>query len=133
MLPDYYSILQVRPDASPEEVRAAYRRIAKLYHPDAGGTSEAFQSVQEAYDILSDPVLRRKYDAAHEGRFHRLRVEPDVDPEPLIAAEPLHPARSSRLSSQNPLEEFDRLFREFDAFFERLERELFSPFWGRND
>jgi len=44
MLPDYYSILSVRPDASPEEIRAAYRRLAKRLHPDVGGESVTFHA-----------------------------------------------------------------------------------------
>ena len=73
MLPNYYASLRIRPDASPEEVRTAYRRLAKPSHPDAGGSSEAFQSVQEACEVLSDPVSRRRYDAARRSRMPRAK------------------------------------------------------------
>jgi len=130
MLPNYYSILRINPDASPDEVRAAYRRMAKRHHPDAGGSSEEFYTVQEAYNILSDPARRRQYDAERKSHPKKaIMVEP-LRPEPLTPPEPL---RASRVQSLRPLEEFDRLFREFDEFFVRLEEEFLGPFWGRNE
>ena len=71
MLPDYYSILAIRPDASLEEVRAAYRRQAKRRHPDVGGESVAFRAVQEAYNALADPARRRDYDAQRRDATRR--------------------------------------------------------------
>ncbi len=61
---DYYEILGINPGAEEKEIRGAYRKLAKQYHPDAGegSSAEAFRSVQEAYDILSDPERRREYD-----------------------------------------------------------------------
>ena len=98
--------------------------MAKRHHPDAGGSSEEFYTVQEAYNILSDPARRRQYDA--ERKSH---------PKKAIMVEPLRPEplRASRVQSLRPLEEFDRLFREFDEFFVRLEEEFLGPFWGRNE
>ena len=136
MLPNYYVILRIRPDAAPEEVRTAYRRLAKQNHPDAGGSSEAFQTVQEAYEVLSDAVSRRRYDAARRSRMPRaVAVEPLTRPEPLIPPEALRPVRPSSLHAHasSPLEDFDRFFREFDEFFERLEEQFVVPYWGRNE
>ena len=64
---DCYSILGVRRDATQDEIKSAYRTLAKLVHPDLGGAGQAdatsnFIRVQEAYRILSDPVRRRAYD-----------------------------------------------------------------------
>lgn len=62
---DYYHILGVEDDASLEEIRAAYRELARQYHPDAGlvqGTSYFFRQIQQAYDVLSDPGRRQEYD-----------------------------------------------------------------------
>lgn len=66
---DYYSILEVTENASQEEIKAAYRRLAKLYHPDRHAQSELahlaeerFKLVQEAYDVLGDPQSRERYD-----------------------------------------------------------------------
>jgi Ca-activated chloride channel family protein len=63
--PDFYEILNVRRDASLEEVRHAYRNLARQYHPDAQasltGTAVLFRQIQEAYEVLSDARRREAY------------------------------------------------------------------------
>jgi hypothetical protein len=59
---DYYELLGVARDASPSEIRSAYRALAKAMHPDAGGTAGAFRLLREAYETLNDPGLRAEYD-----------------------------------------------------------------------
>ena len=62
---DYYKTLGVARDAKPEEIKKAYRRLARKYHPDVnpGTESEAqFKRISEAYDVLSDPKKREVYD-----------------------------------------------------------------------
>ncbi|MGV8074282.1 MAG: DnaJ domain-containing protein [Syntrophobacteraceae bacterium] len=63
---DYYSLLEVERDASPEEVKHAFRRLSRDSHPDANPkdphADERFRSIYRAYEILSDPILRRHYD-----------------------------------------------------------------------
>lgn len=59
---DYYELLGVGPGASTSEIKSAYRSLAKVMHPDAGGTSGTFRALQEAYETLSDPELRAEYD-----------------------------------------------------------------------
>ncbi|MRR12077.1 J domain-containing protein [bacterium] len=61
---DHYRLLQVRRDASPEVISAAYRRLMKDAHPDAGGDPERARRLNHAYEVLSDPDSRRAYDAA---------------------------------------------------------------------
>lgn len=59
----HYDILGVRPDASKREINAAYRKLAKQYHPDVkGGDAEKFQLVTEAYSILRSRPEREAYD-----------------------------------------------------------------------
>ena len=62
---NYYDVLGVPREASQEEIRNAYRRLAKDRHPDrAGGSAEEFSLLQEAHAVLSDPNRRRKHDEA---------------------------------------------------------------------
>ena len=60
---DYYKILGVKKEASEEEVKKAFRKMAHAYHPDKSGGDEAkFKEVSEAYSILSDKKKRQQYD-----------------------------------------------------------------------
>lgn len=59
---DYYKILGVSESASADEIKSAYRKLASKHHPDKGGVTETFQGIQAAYDTLSDPAKREKYD-----------------------------------------------------------------------
>jgi len=62
---DYYEVLGVGRDASPEQIRKAYRQAALTYHPDRNkeeGAEERFKEAAEAYEVLSDPQKRQIYD-----------------------------------------------------------------------
>ncbi len=63
---DLYEILGIKRDASQEEIKKAYRKLARQYHPDVNqgdkNTAEKFKQVKKAYDILSDPSKRERYD-----------------------------------------------------------------------
>ena len=62
---DFYAILGVDRSASKAEIKSAYRKLAKQYHPDANpdtDTTEKFQQVNRAYEVLNDPDLKKKYD-----------------------------------------------------------------------
>jgi curved DNA-binding protein CbpA len=61
---DPYEVLQVQPSAEPEVVRAAYRVLARKYHPDLGGDATRMIALNDAWDVLGDPVRRAAYDAA---------------------------------------------------------------------
>lgn len=63
MTQNYYIVLGIPKDSSQEDIRAAYRRLAKEYHPDHYGEDQTpFQILQEAYSTLSNPKSRRSYD-----------------------------------------------------------------------
>ncbi len=59
---DYYTILGVSKNASPEDIKKAYRKLAHQYHPDKGGSAEKFKQLNEAYQILSNKEKREQYD-----------------------------------------------------------------------
>ena len=60
--PDYYKTLGVSRTASPEEIKKAFRKLARKNHPDAGGDEEKFKQINEAYEVLSDKKKREVYD-----------------------------------------------------------------------
>lgn len=59
---DYYNVLGVQRNASQDEIKKAYRKLASQHHPDKGGDTKRFQELQEAYATLSDPRKRAEYD-----------------------------------------------------------------------
>lgn len=63
---DYYDILGVKRDAADSEIKSAYRKLARKYHPDVNKTKEAenkFKDINEAYEVLSDKQKRQRYDS----------------------------------------------------------------------
>jgi DnaJ-class molecular chaperone len=86
---DYYQILEVEKEASPQKIKEAYRRLAFQYHPDRnkGNPSavEKMKEINEAYAVLSDPKKRRDYNTFHEqygpygyDRFKQTYSEQDI-------------------------------------------------------
>ena len=68
---DYYKLLGVSPDATTAQIKSAYRKLAKRYHPDVNDSPDAaekFREITEAYDTLTDPDRRRRYDRLHGTR-----------------------------------------------------------------
>lgn len=67
---DYYKILGVSKDASQDEIRKSYRRLAKQYHPDVSKASDAearFKEISEAHNVLGNPDSRKRYDQMSSG------------------------------------------------------------------
>ncbi|MEA5471229.1 molecular chaperone DnaJ [Spirulina sp. 06S082] len=65
MAGDYYEILNISRDASPDDIKRGYRRLARKYHPDVNkepGAEERFKEVNRAHEVLSDPELKARYD-----------------------------------------------------------------------
>ena len=60
--PDYYKTLGVSKDATADEIKKAFRKLARTNHPDAGGDEEKFKEINEAYEVLSDEKKRALYD-----------------------------------------------------------------------
>ena len=79
---DYYKILEISKTASPEDIKKAYRKLARKYHPDLNPkdkeANKRFQLINEANEVLSDPEKRKKYDQygeewAHADQFEKAR------------------------------------------------------------
>jgi curved DNA-binding protein len=58
----HYNTLGVGENASPDEIKKAYRKMASQHHPDKGGDTAKFQEIEQAYRVLSDPAQREQYD-----------------------------------------------------------------------
>ena len=67
---DHYSTLGVARNATPDEIKRAYRKLASVTHPDKGGDKEQFQKIQAAYEVLGDPQRRSQYDQPQAQSFH---------------------------------------------------------------
>ncbi|PKM47233.1 MAG: hypothetical protein CVV03_04430 [Firmicutes bacterium HGW-Firmicutes-8] len=74
---DYYKVLGVKQFATPEEVKKAYRLLAKRWHPDCNqgnvNSAEVFKRINEAYYVLSKPPLKSDYDTRLKGYLDALR------------------------------------------------------------
>ena len=72
-IPDYYKILEVSSSATNAEIKAAYRRLAKLFHPDKNSgnlaSEEKFKQIKDAYENLINPLRRKKYDDKRNRSF----------------------------------------------------------------
>lgn len=67
---DYYSILGLIPEAEPQVIRAAYKALAALYHPDRHpiGDNDRIRDINKAYEVLSNSLSKQKYDSAREAK-----------------------------------------------------------------
>ena len=94
---DYYKSLGVPKDATAAEIKKAYRKLARVHHPDAnnGGakSEEKFKEISEAYDVLSDDKTRKEYDDA------QVAVRQRRIPDARRAVAPVHPAASTSTSA----------------------------------
>ncbi len=97
--PDYYKILGVGKNASEEEIKKAYRKLARQYHPDRNPgnkqAEERFKEISQAHDVLSDAEKRKEYDRG-TGPLRRLRHAGRLRPELVrrrLRRHPLQPVR----------------------------------------
>lgn len=121
---DYYTVLGIKRTATPDDVRAAYRRAARASHPDLNPGDQTaldrFKRVQTAYDVLIDPARRAEYDAPPlaptTAASERRRPDPD---EPISLARELgETVRAIRVVARRSgfSKRINRLFR----YLERL-------------
>jgi curved DNA-binding protein CbpA len=88
---DYYRTLGVHPTAGSKTIRAAYRRLSKIYHPDVCSephSTRHMQEINEAYTVLSSPLRRLHYDYARSGQLSQ--VASQAPPRPSSAPRQAH-------------------------------------------
>ncbi|HOO45645.1 MAG TPA: DnaJ domain-containing protein [Deltaproteobacteria bacterium] len=82
MTKDYYRVLGVCENASPVEIKKAYRKLALQFHPDVSAdatrSEEDFRNITEAYGVLIDPAKKKKYDSGRGRDFQREEVFQDI-------------------------------------------------------
>jgi curved DNA-binding protein CbpA len=101
---DYYHILQITPEASQEEIKKAYRRLAKVHHPDvaANGRQEVFIiDLNEAYRTLSNPEKRSRYDWIRT--YGNASSEPANEQDTFLQYTPPQPVNKRKAFYKNPL------------------------------
>jgi len=102
---DYYSILGISKNASQDEIKKAYKKLAMKFHPDRGGDTQKFQEISQAYDTLGDQHRRAQYDAEQDAAMHG--------------------GRQFHFHSNNPFDPFGQMFggrSPFDSFFNQGQR-----------
>jgi molecular chaperone DnaJ len=118
MAKSYFAILGISPDATADEIRSAYRRLAKEFHPDhyAGGSGR-FQDIQEAYAVLGNRRRRSEYEQNIQkvARKTPLRRAAYPEPEPLIPEE-----KHADLGEISPVRSFQSFTPSFDEIFDWL-------------
>ena len=117
---DYYVVLGIAEDADEETIRSAFRALARRYHPDVGAGSSPveFQRAREAYETLTDPERRRRYDRQRRAS----RAEPVVITEVIVSR---RDAFASRIPVTPARWFFDQIVEELLASFND------DPFWPR--
>jgi DnaJ-class molecular chaperone len=125
MKKDCYFILDLTPEATTEEIRSAYRRLASELHPDLSGFGrEQFLEAQEAYSVLSDPMRRAVYDREAEdtpvrrtalARRAETVIRRSHSAEPLTAAQP-----GGGFEEISLLRSFETFHPSFSEMFDRL-------------
>ena len=116
MAKSYFAILGISPNATVDEIRSAYRRLAKEFHPDHyTGSSRRFRDIQEAYAVLGNSRRRREYEKSIRKVLIRTPLKPTPYPEPLIPEE--GPVDIGELS---PVRSFQSFTPSFDEIFDWL-------------
>jgi len=105
---DLYELLEVSPSASPHVIQAAYHVLARAWHPDVNPTPEASRRIRElnaAYELLSDPQRRARYDLQRVRSTRRDRLVSDYVGQPGAAghAQPIIVIPATRAQEQIPL------------------------------
>jgi len=117
---DYYSILEIEKDASPERIKEAFRDLAFKYHPDRNASSadavEMMKSINEAYAVLSNPDKRKDYDAMREqyGSAAYNRFRSSYTDQDIFRGSDIHNV-FEEMAKNFGMRGFDEIFKQFDG------------------
>ncbi|MDX9754732.1 MAG: DnaJ C-terminal domain-containing protein [bacterium] len=133
---DYYRILQIPRDATPQMVQGSFRQLARRYHPDLNRSflaEERFKLINEAYEVLKDPVKRKQYDQLgpswQEGQ--EFTPPPDATQNASHEGKERTNGRQKEKGSSGFSDFFDSLFgRGFSAFRARQEKKKRDETYG---
>ncbi len=119
---NYYFILGIPSNSTQNDIKAAYRRLAKEFHPDYYGKNQApFQVIHEAYSVLRDPKSRRSYDDSMQSSDRRRQTR-HVEPVSCFyreEAEPLVPDDNTTiLGRMSPQKSFHHFWSAFDSMYD---------------
>jgi DnaJ-class molecular chaperone len=118
MAKSYFVILGVSPSATADEIKSAYRRLAKEFHPDHyTGGNNTFREIQEAYSVLGNARRRQEYEKQMSKKPVKTSVKRMYHPEP----EPLIPEKDAiDIGEISPVRSFQRFSPSFDEIFDWL-------------
>ena len=117
MARNLYVVLGISRDADLRQVKSAYRRLVKLYHPDyCQPPPEKFLEIKEAYDVLSNPELRSQHDKSL--RVQKPTSQVEFEAETMVRPRYRAPAMMDLGSPMRRRSEQSRFFAELDEFFE---------------
>jgi molecular chaperone DnaJ len=131
MAKSYFAILGLSSDATGDEIRSAYRRLAKEFHPDRyAGDSETFRQIQEAYSVLGNIRRRRDY----ERKISKVRPRTPLGRTPYPGPEPLIPEeRPFDAGEISPVRSFQSYTPSFDEIFDWLWKNFSSLAQPKSD
>jgi len=120
---NYYLILGITSDATLNDIKEAYRKLAKEFHPDHYGENlSPFLAIQEAYSVLSDPMKRQTHDLTVFSQKKKLRYGDSIKPDPRRRVEPLIPEQEvpTGLGTASLTRSFHSYRPSFDELFDRI-------------
>ena len=125
---NYYRILEIPTQATDEQIKLAYRRLVKKWHPDLNNNSqesqERLKEVNEAYEILSDPIARTIYNQTISADTN-IRSSENLKTETEIKKEKEQKARQDRVKNryENRTEEANIYYTEFEKILEQYKND----------
>ncbi|MFH2092888.1 MAG: DnaJ domain-containing protein [Pseudomonadota bacterium] len=124
---NYYLVLGITSTATADDIKEAYRRLAKEFHPDYYGENQSpFLAIQEAYSVLSDPIKRQSHDQL-------VRQQKEKQYPPIFPVDQPHRRRNIEplIPGQTPMDKIDimnqpRTFQASRHFFDQFFDHIFS-------